>query len=162
MSAAPPGSDRPELELEFPPKPEYVRLARLSVAALARLHEVDDEVVEDIKLAVSEASTEAVVAGESAAADQPVRLRASVDLPQLAVEVSHAGEPPAAEVSGSPSEIDTEDLPFEQALALPIIRGLVDEVALGPGPDGGTRLRMRISLEPREEQANPGSTPGSS
>jgi hypothetical protein len=49
-------------------------------------------------------------------------------------------------VAGSPSEIDTEELPFDRVLSLPIIRGLVDEVAITPLEGQGMSLRMVLSV----------------
>jgi hypothetical protein len=48
-------------------------------------------------------------------------------------------------VAGPPSEIDTDELPFDRVLSLPIIRGLVDEVAITPLEGQGTSLRMVLS-----------------
>ena len=148
MTTAP---SQPELELEFPPKPEYVRMVRLAAGALARLHGVGEDTVEDIKLAVSEASTRAVAANAEHGRGQQVRLDAFVDGPSMLVEVQDAGPSPEREVRGDPEELDTDELPFDQALAVPLIRGLVDELTIGLVEGGGTRLRMAISLEPKPD-----------
>ncbi len=137
-----------EVEIQIPPKPEYVRTVRQAVAALARLHGADDDVVEDIKLAVSEACTTALNAN-TAAAVEPVEVRAGGGPEGLVVEVVDRWTALSHDVAGHPSEISTEELPFESALSLPIVRGLVDEVALASVPGGGARLRMVVSLEPQ-------------
>jgi serine/threonine-protein kinase RsbW len=139
-------AQRSELELVFPARPEFVRMARLTVAALARLRDADDDLVEDIKLAVSEACNTALnsVAGLEGA---PITVRASSQPEAMVLEILDRGPGPAREVLGDPEDIDTGDLPFEQALALPLIRGLVDEVALGPRDGGGSSLRMTVSLQ---------------
>jgi serine/threonine-protein kinase RsbW len=144
---AEPDPSVPELELEFPPKPEFVRLARHTVGALARMHDVRDDVVDDIKLAVSEACTTAV--GSPGAERQPLVIRAwaSSTGPSLAIDVADPASAVLREVAGDPSDLDTEDLPFERALALPVIRGLVDQVSVTPRDGGGTTLRMVISME---------------
>jgi anti-sigma regulatory factor (Ser/Thr protein kinase) len=136
----------PELELSLPLKPEYVRTARHTVGALARLHGVPEDLVEDIKLAVSEACNAALmsVAGLD---DEPITVRAWAEPDAMFVEVLDRGPGPAKEILGDPEDIDTGDLPFEQALSLPLIRGLVDELALGPREDGGSALRMTVSLQ---------------
>jgi serine/threonine-protein kinase RsbW len=152
MSTPVEGPQSPDLELEFPSKPEYVRMARLAVSALARLRDADDELVEDIKLAVSEACTRAVTTNSLEAPQEPVQLLATVYDRALQVEVLDRGPGPDREVSGSPQDLDTEELPFESALAVPLIRGLVDEVGLAPRPDGGTKVRMVVSLGPPHER----------
>jgi serine/threonine-protein kinase RsbW len=137
-----------ELELEVPRKPEYVRTVRQAVAALARLHGADEGVVEDIKLAVSEACN-TVLATEGAIAVFELHARGGPD--GLVIDVLDRNASFAHEVAGPPGEISTEELPFEQVLALPIIRGLVDEVAISPLEGGGVMMRMRVSLGPSAE-----------
>lgn len=136
----------PELDIEFPAKPQYVRAARHTVAALARMRDADDELVEDIKLAVSEACTRAVATNQETASSDPVRVQVYVQDNSLAVEVLDRGPGPERSVSGPPEEIDTAELPFESALAVPLIRGLVDELALTPRPGGGTSVRMVVAI----------------
>lgn len=142
---AEPAPSVPELELEFPPKPEFVRLARHTVGALARLHDVMDDVVDDIKLAVSEACTTAI--GSPEGEPEPLVIRAWASGQNLAIDVVDPASAVLREVAGAPSDLDTEDLPFERALALPVIRGLVDQVGVTPRDGGGTTLRMVISME---------------
>jgi serine/threonine-protein kinase RsbW len=142
---AEPDPSVPELEIEFPPKPEFVRLARHTVGALARLHDVLDDVVDDIKLAVSEACTTAI--GSPEAGQDPLVIRAWATGRSLAIDVDDPASAVLREVAGDPSDLDTEDLPFERALALPVIRGLVDQVGVTPRDGGGTTLRMVMSTE---------------
>lgn len=137
----------PELELDLPSKPEYVRTARHTVGALARLHGLPEDMVEDIKLAVSEACTTALTASQDTSAELPITVRAWHDTDSMVLEVLDRGPGPTKEVLGDPDELDTGDLPFETALALPLIRGLVDEVAVSPREGGGSSLRMTVSFQ---------------
>ncbi len=143
-----PSSD-PELDIQFPAKPEYVRSVRHVVAALARLHGVSEDLVEEIKLAVSEACTIAVAANAGGTEEEPVQVLASSDDDSIVIEVLDRGPDPLRDVLGPPVDLDTEDLPFDKGLSLPLIRGLVDEVAVGPREDGGARVRMMVSIESR-------------
>jgi serine/threonine-protein kinase RsbW len=146
MTDSPPG----ELVLEFPPRPEYVRAVRHTVGALAHLHGVPDEVVQDIRLAVSEACTHAVsVNADSGSHD--VKVVAGVTHDRIVIDVLDRGPEPAKEISGSPDELPTEDLPFERALSLPLIRGLVDDFSIAPRDGGGRVVRMAISIQPRAD-----------
>jgi serine/threonine-protein kinase RsbW len=138
-------STDPELELELPSKPEYVRTVRHTVGALARLHGVPEDLIEDIKLAVSEACTTALN-GSADASSEPIVFRAWNGPDAMILEVLDRGPGPAKEVLGDPDELDTGDLPFETALALPLIRGLVNEVAVSPREGGGSSLRMTVSF----------------
>jgi serine/threonine-protein kinase RsbW len=134
-----------ELELTFPPKPEYVSTARHTVAALARLHEIPDEVVEDIKLAVSEACTNAVAANTKVGEGDPVRVVASVDGDAMLIEVFDVGgiDPRLLERD---VKFDSEEFSFERGLSLPLLRGLVDQLDIVPREGRGAILRMRLAL----------------
>lgn len=132
--------DFPELELEFPPKPGFVGAARHAVSSLVRLHDFPEDLVQDVKLAVSEACTTAIA--DASASGQPIRVLASAEPERLVVEVIDPGTGVERAVAGRPTEIDTEELPFDRVLSLPIIRGLVDEVAIAPVEGQGMSLKM--------------------
>jgi len=138
----------PELELVFPPKPEFVRAVRHTVAALASMRGFPDELIDDIKLAVSEACTNAVVTNAEAADDDgaahPVVVMVEADEEVMELTVLDRGAGPHSEISGTPVELSTEDLPFDRALSLPLIRGLVDELEITRREGGGSSLRMRL------------------
>lgn len=137
----------PDVEIELPAKPEFVRVVRHTLGAMARLHDVPDELVDDIRLAVSEACTTAVASAEGVPAAAPLLIRGSAQGGRITIEVVDPTSNVLREVLGPPSELDTEDMPFERALALPVIRGLVDELGVTPLPGQGTTLRMVISTE---------------
>jgi anti-sigma regulatory factor (Ser/Thr protein kinase) len=139
------GGPIPELELEVPAKPMFARTARHTVGALSRLHDVPEDVLEDIKLAVSEACNTALAATTDAAGeDHRVRVSVWPERDRVVIEVVDPRGKPGREVSGSPEDIDTEDLPFDRVLSLPIIRGLVDEVSISAGESGGIRIQMSV------------------
>jgi serine/threonine-protein kinase RsbW len=146
------GGPVPGLELEVPPKPAFVRTARHAVAALARLHGASEDLIEDIKLAVSEACNTAVARAEEApdSSKRALTVTAAVNESRIEIEVFDPNGKVAREVTGSPADIDTEDLPFDRLLALPIVRGLVDEVAITQ-ESGGARMRMVVALTPASE-----------
>ena len=145
-AVAQPELEPADLELLFPPRPEYVRMARHTVAALARLHDLPDDVVEDVKLAVSEACTNAVTV--NAADDQPVRVVATVTGDGLLIEVFDAGPGMDPSLIDRDPELDSEEFTFERGLSLPMIRGLVDELQIVPNEDHGTVVRMRLAAVP--------------
>jgi serine/threonine-protein kinase RsbW len=139
-----PDGAQADLELLFPPRPEYVRMARHTVAALARLHDIPDEVVNDLKLAVSEACTNAVTV--NAADDQPVRVVATVTGEGFLIEVFDTGPGLDPALADREAELDSEEFSFERGLSLPLIRGLVDELQIVPSADRGTVVRMRLTV----------------
>ena len=145
MSDREPQAAVPELELAFPPRPEFVSTARHTVAALARLHELSDEVVEDIKLAVSEACTSAVVAGTKDGSPTPVRVAAFVDGSSMVIEVQEAGEI-GADIGDEDAEIQTDEGPFQPALSMPVLQGLVEHVEVVRKDNGRSAVRLRVGL----------------
>ena len=56
----------PSATLSLPPAPEHVRTARLVVVAAARRFGLDEELVDDVRLAVGEAVARAVLRSASA------------------------------------------------------------------------------------------------
>jgi serine/threonine-protein kinase RsbW len=142
------GGPIPELELDVPAKPMFARTARHTVGALSRLHDVPEDVLEDIKLAVSEACNTALSAGRAEGAGNDHRVTVSVwpERDRVVIDVVDPLAKPGREVSGAPGEIDTEDLPFDRILSLPIIRGLVDEVSITAEESGGIKIRMSVSI----------------
>jgi serine/threonine-protein kinase RsbW len=154
-AVAEPDAEPADLELLFPPRPEYVRMARHTVAALARLHDLPDEVVEDVKLAVSEACTNAVTV--NAADDQPVRVVATVTAEGLLIEVFDTGPGLEPSVIDRDVQFDSEEFTFERGLSLPLIRGLVDELQILPNGDRGTVVRMRLATVSSDESPPLGS-----
>ena len=141
-----------ELEVEFPAKPEYVRTVRHAVGALAHLHGMPEDVVEDAKLAVSEAVTHALGSGVRDPGEVgPLLLAASGGPAYLEISILDRGPGPEREVAGAPSDISTGELPFERAVSLPLIRGLVDELEIAAREGGGSAIRMRIGAEGRPD-----------
>src|SRR6266508_3370825 len=152
----PADGEGPELELTFPPKPEFVRTARHAVAALARLHEAQDNTVEDIKLAVSEACTSAVAANAESQANEPVRVHVEIDGGTIVIDVFDRGASVDPEVIEHLDEMDTDELPFEKQLSLPLLRGLVDRLEGRKRDGGGMIIRMRMSVRSDERDEGDG------
>jgi len=146
------GGPVPELEIEVPAKPIFARTARHAVGALARLHDVPEDLFEDIKLAVSEACNTALASTDDADPDDgAIRVLVWIEGDRVVIDVVDPRGKPGREVSGAPADIDTEDLPFDRLLALPIIRGLVDEVSITGEESGGIRIRMSVAFPPSGE-----------
>ena len=141
---------KPDLELAFPPKAEYVSMVRHAVAAVARMHGVGDDVIEDAKLAVSEACTNSVTSTSRGKADEPIQVRARAEGRYLEIDVQDSGEVRQASGSESPRDFDSQEFSFETNLSLPLILGLVDDLEI-VAPEGGGRLvRMRLPLAAAE------------
>ena len=147
-----PDADEPVIELEIPARAEYVGLARLVVSSLASARRaLADDRVDDLKLAVSEACTNAIEAHADVDVDERVTLRWSEGEDRLEVHVEDRG--PGFDIGGLPEHppvTDPERLNFERGLGIPLIRTLVDEVAFLPS-DGGTSVRMVMFCGPADD-----------
>jgi serine/threonine-protein kinase RsbW len=118
--------------LEIPARAEFVALARLVVSALAVTDsQLADERVDDLKIAVSEACTNAIEAHDAVATPERVRLRCWSDDRGLEVSIEDrgAGFDPS-DLPDHPPVTDPDRLKFERGLGIPLIRALVDEVEI--------------------------------
>ncbi len=135
------------IELEIPARAEFVALARLVVSALASSDSnLADERIDDLKLAVSEACTNAIEAHDAAGTSERVMVRcwAGADALEVCVEDRGHGFDPA-QLPDHPPVTDPARLKFERGLGIPLIKALVDEVEFSPTVDGtSVRLVMRL------------------
>lgn len=148
------------VELLLSPLPSHVRTARLVVLAAARRAGLEDGLVDEIRLAVSESTSRAVALNARHAAEVPVKILVSDDPTGLTLSVTDAG--PAA--GPSPDDLSEELLAGQDAgeaadpdVALAVLIGLVDEVTVEPAATG-TTVTMRWPLP---VGASPGSTAAS-
>jgi anti-sigma regulatory factor (Ser/Thr protein kinase) len=121
------------LQLDLPAQPGYVSIARSVVtSAAAGLHGLDDERLDDLRLAVSEACTSVVAAGNV----ERVVIRCRHDASTLEVSIEDVGPVTPAERLGD-----------EDGLARLLLTALVDELVLDVD-DAGNAIRLRLALEP--------------
>ncbi|MCA1692343.1 MAG: ATP-binding protein [Acidimicrobiales bacterium] len=133
------------VELEIPARPEFVALARLVVSAMASTDAIlSDDQVDDLKLAVSEACTNAIEAHDAIAAEERVVVRCWSDDGALRVSVEDrgAGFDPSS-LPDHPPPTDPDRLKFERGLGIPLIRALVDEVEISSS-DSGTEVLLAM------------------
>ena len=131
------------VQLEIPAGAEFVALARLVVSALASAEtELSDDRVDDLKIAVSEACTNAIEAHDARDTDERVLVSCRADHERLEVCIEDRGS--GFDVSNLPEHpplTDPERLKFERGLGIPLIRALVDEVQFTSTREG-TAVRM--------------------
>jgi serine/threonine-protein kinase RsbW len=134
--------DAVTVRLTIPARAEYITLCRLALTGIGRLRELSDELLADLKLALTEAASNSV---RHAYGDQdPGVVEISYELfsDKLVIEVTDEGEgfdPLAAVVTG--------DELSEGGLGIAIIRAIADEVEIGAQPGGkGSRLRFAKAL----------------
>ncbi|HEY4376721.1 MAG TPA: ATP-binding protein [Acidimicrobiales bacterium] len=140
------------VELELPARPDVLALARLVVAAVVATEPLfDDERIDDLRLAVSEACTNAIEAQQArgaAGSGQPITVRCTVDAGRVEVEVrDHGGGFDPATLVEHPAVTDPARLDYEGGLGIPLIRLLSDHVEFRHTADG-TAVVMRFVPRP--------------
>ncbi|GAA2949207.1 ATP-binding protein [Kitasatospora cinereorecta] len=142
------GDGMPTVELRFSAQPEHVRTARLVAAAVARRAGVDEAVLDEVRLAVGEACSRAVGMHRSHGITAPVTVVLTEEEKAFSIEVGDGVPGPGSDPSqsGAGPEPDT-DADSEDEMGLAVIRGLVDDVEVRSGVDGGV-IRMTWPTAP--------------
>ena len=125
------------IEIAIPPRSVYVGVVRLAVASLARYAGLDEDKVDDLRIAVSEACTNAVLAHEEAGTQEPVVVKWTDEDDRLVVDVHGPIEPPAGDLE------DSHGFSTRSVLSRALLDSLVDESEVFT--DGGT-TRSRLIL----------------
>lgn len=111
----------PAIEIAIPPRSVYVAVVRLAVASLARHAGLDEDRVDDLRIAVSEACTNAVLAHEEAGTQDEVVIRWADDNDRLVVDVQGMIEPPSEAME------DSHGFSTRSVLSQALLDSLVDE-----------------------------------
>ena len=131
------------VRLTIPARAEYITLCRLALTGIARVRDFSDEVLADLKLALTEAASNSVrhaYAGDDHAGVVEISYELLPD--RLVIEVTDEGEGfDPADAEGLPEELS------EGGLGIAIIRAIADDVQIGTQPGGkGSRLRFAKTL----------------
>lgn len=142
MSATTNG-DSAMVRLTIPARAEYITLCRLALTGIARVRDLPDEVLADLKLALTEAASNSVrhaYSGDDETGIVEISYELRAD--RLVIEVTDDGEGfDPEETDGPPEELS------EGGLGIAIIRSIADEVEIGTQPGGkGSRLRFEKEL----------------
>jgi serine/threonine-protein kinase RsbW len=124
------------VRLSIPAKPEYISLGRLALTGLSRLRSFPDDVLADLKLALTEACTNSVRHAYDGG-EGVVEILYELHDDRLIVEVSDTGE--GFEHGAKPDESDEL---AEGGLGIAIIQALADELEIGRRNGGGSKLRF--------------------
>ena len=130
------------VELRFAALPEHVRTARLVAVALARRAGVEEGVLDEVRLAVAEACTRAVGLHHSYQPHEPVLVVLTESPKRFGVEVVDVVPQSATADGALVADADDEEAPlFDADMGLAVLQGLVDDLDITAGPDGGV-IRM--------------------
>jgi serine/threonine-protein kinase RsbW len=123
--------------LTFPARPEFIALARLALTGLARTRGLSQELVADLKLALTEACSNSVRHAYDAGRLGTVAIQYGLSSDRMIIEVADEGsgfDPKTLE--RAQEELD------EGGLGIAIIRAVTDDLEIGARPEGGSRLRF--------------------
>jgi len=141
------------VELEIPAHPEFVALARTVVGSVAGdRRDLGDERLADLKLAVSEACTNAIEAHASAVTDERVVVRCFEDESRFCVWIDDRG--PGFDPASAKAPLPIGDIArfeSEGGLGIPLIRALVDAVDF-ESSGTGTSVRLTVRCRPVKAQ----------
>src|SRR3954454_1915204 len=125
------------IRLTIPAKAEYITLSRLALTGLARLRELPQDVLGDLKLALTEACTNSVRHAYDGG-EGVVEILYELHPDKLVVEVVDTGEgfEPQAGLDAAADDLS------EGGLGIAIIHALADDLQIAPREGGGSRLRF--------------------
>lgn len=147
-------SDGDELVLAIPPDPEVISVGRLFLASVCRHLGMDEDQIDDVKIAVSEALTNAVKAHLGSDVVRPIRLAVRLG-PQPAVEVSGAGPGFDADTQATlPDAVTPLAGLYEGSLGLMLIKSLFPDVEIERNQDRGMSVRFTLDLREAPEPAS--------
>jgi serine/threonine-protein kinase RsbW len=132
------------VELLLPPDTQHVGLARLVVVTAARRAGMDEGRVQDLRIAVSEATTNAILAHQRTSSSDRITLRfRDTGAGAFQVTITDAGSQ-----AGPDSVQASEDgaWPAEGGLGITLLEGLADEVEFVRGEGAAVQLRFVMSL----------------
>jgi serine/threonine-protein kinase RsbW len=135
----------PLVVLEIPAAPGFVGVARSVVyATAATVPGIDDERLDDLRIAVSEACTNAVEAHQTHAPDDKVVVRLDIDDARLQVQIEDVGagfdpaDVPVRPAPGQPGHLDAE-----RGWGMLLIKALVDAAEF-TSSDTGTAVTLTM------------------
>jgi serine/threonine-protein kinase RsbW len=142
-----------EIVLEIPARTEYVSLVRVVVAAAAEIEpDIASERIEDLRVAVSEATTNAIEAHDLHGVRDRIRIQCNLAEEEIAVVVHDMGmgfEP--EEVPSLPEPEAPERLLHESGLGVHLMQMLTDESEIS-ATDDGTDVRLVVYSSKRRRR----------
>src|SRR4051812_17738287 len=123
-----------DVKLTLPARPENVSVIRHVLGAFAEALRLPDDLIEDLRLAVTEACTNVVRHAYPSEIAGPVEISIMPSDDHVSVVVADHGR-------GIGSSSDTTG----PGLGLPLIAAIADAVELQPVPGGGSRVAMTFA-----------------
>ena len=134
-----------ELRLLIPPTASYIAMARLFAAAAARQHGCSEEVIEDLKIAISETVTNAVKAHERTGETDLITITVHRQGSTLTFDVVDRGDGFDLE-PGEPQTMKSAAL-HHGSLGLALVRTMFPETHVRRNADRGMTVGFSITLD---------------
>lgn len=131
----------PSVHLEIPPQSAYVAIVRLAVTSLGRAAGLDEEKLDDLKIAISESCANAVLSTQEAGVDAPVAISFTARPDRLEVVVADSG---AVHTSDGVSPADSQGFSTRAIMSMELLKSLVDEFEFSPREGGGMQTRLML------------------
>lgn len=129
-----------DFEVEIPPTFEHLAMVRAVLSTALEAEPVlKEEKLQDLRLALSEATTNAIEAHNRAGTLAPVGIRITVGDTKVTVSVSDQGggfDP--TKLKKHPPVTDPERLEYERGLGVTLMRRLTDDCTIAPTKNGTT------------------------
>lgn len=134
-----------DFEIEIPPTFEHLAMVRSVLSSALEAEPVlKEERLQDLRLAVSEATTNAIEAHNRAGVEAAVGIRITIADQKVTVRVSDQGggfDP--SKLKKHPPVTDPERLEYERGLGVTLMRRLTDDCTITPTA-GGTTVSLVI------------------
>ncbi len=143
-----------EVQLEIPARVEYLGLARQIVAAAAAVEpRFRDERIDDLRVAVSEATTNAIRAHADLSSDERILIRCNLADDRIEVDVlDRAGGFDPDQVASAPDADAPDRLDWETGLGIPLMKTLTDENTIR-STEGGTTVHLVVYTQRADRRA---------
>ena len=137
------------ITLEIPAKAEYLSLVRAVVVSAAALDPaVEDQRLEDLRLAVSEATTNAIRSHANLGSEERITISCGLTDDRIEVEEQDRGpgfNPEKLEPAGPLDQPGR--LSYEGGFGIPLMRVLADEIKINSA-DEGTTVQLVVYTPP--------------
>ncbi len=129
-----------DFEIEIPPSFEHLAMVRSVLSSALEAEPVlKEERLQDLRLAVSEATTNAIEAHQKLGTDAVVGVRIIVAAKKVTVKISDQGGGfDQSKLKKHPPVTDPERLEYERGLGVTLMRRLTDDCTITPTKSGTT------------------------
>ena len=129
-----------DFEIEIPPAFEHLAMVRSVLSSTLEAEPaLKEERLQDLRLAVSEGTTNAIEAHQKAGSEEVVTVRITVNAKKVTVKITDCGggfDP--SKLKKHPPVTDPERLEYERGLGVTLMRRLSDECTITPTKKGTT------------------------